>query len=543
MQMPKKLLFAVVAIAGSLAAQNPTITGIVNAGSGIPPGLPNYAIAQGSIFVVYGSNLGAAAPAGSIVNPAALPLPTGLFGTSITVTVNGTTLAAPIVYTLPGQVAAILPSATPAGAGTLTLTYNGNSGSGPITVLGSAFGISIARTPAGHEIAAVTFATNQSELVLPPDAAAPGDSLILFGTGLGSVAGGNDTILPQSGNVGTAPTVYVGGVASPNVSYYGRSPGFPWLDQIVFTVPPNAPLGCQVSIVVQTSNAGVPIVSNGPATAIGAMDHVPCVDPVDAFPAALLSFPANTTVLGISLMQNVTFSSPTTSRTTDTYQILVTGFTPPQFVALSANMAESSNNSCFSGFVPAVAGPPGPAPATFLDAGPSLTLTPPSGAPITLPAVAAGIFLGGDSLGIPSGPWGFTTSGGANVGPLNFFFPIPTPVTWTNQASLLGSTIDRTKGLTITWTGGDPYGFVDIQGFAANATGTYLVGYDCSAPLAAGSFTIPPSILMQMPPGAGTGATLQVSTFALPFTILPVKGFDAVVNFSQLQTLIPIAYK
>jgi hypothetical protein len=129
------------------------------------------------------------------------------------------------------------------------------------------------------------------------------------------------------------------------------------------------------------------------------------------------------------------------------------------------------------------------------------------------------------------------------VGPLNFFFPIPTPVTWTNQASLLGSAVDRTKGLTITWTGGDQLGFVDIQGFAANATGTYLVGYDCSAPLAAGSFTIPPSILMQMPPGPGTFATLQVSTFALPFTILPVKGFDAVVNFSQLQTLIPISYK
>src|ERR1039458_2949999 len=213
MQMLKRLLLAVAAIAGSLAAQNPTITGIVNAGSGIPPGLPNYAIAQGSIFVVYGSNLGAAAPAGSIVNSASLPLPAtaGLAGTSITVTVNGTTLPAPVVYTIPGQVAAIMPSATPAGTGTLTLTYNGKSGSGPITVLGSAFGISIARTPAGHEIAAVTFATNQTELVLPPDAAAPGDALVLFGTGLGPVAGGNDTILPSSGNVGTAPTVYVGG--------------------------------------------------------------------------------------------------------------------------------------------------------------------------------------------------------------------------------------------------------------------------------------------------------------------------------------------
>jgi hypothetical protein len=437
-----------------------------------------------------------------------------------------------------------MPSATPVGTGTLAVTYNGKSGSGPITVLASAFGISIFRTPAGHEIPAVTFATNQNEIVSGADAAAPGDTLVLYGTGLGAVNGGNDTVAPQSGNIGTAPMVYVGGVASTNVSYYGRSPSLPGLDQIVFTVPQNAPLGCQVSIVVQTSNAGVPIVSNGPATGIGATDHTPCSDPVDAFPAALLSFPANSTVLGIALQQNTTFSSATTSATSSVFQILFTQLTPPQFLALSANMAESSNNSCFSGFVPAVAPPAGLPPAIYLDAGPSITLTPPSGAPITLPATAGGVFLGKAPIGIPPGPWGFTAPGGANVGPLNFGFPVPPPVTWTNQAALLGSTVTRANGLTINWTGGDAnYGFVDIQGFAANATGTYLVGYDCSAPLAAGTFTIPPSILMQMPTGAGAQATLQVSTFALPFTILPVEGFDAVVNFSQIQTLIPIVYQ
>src|SRR5580692_8818731 len=157
MPMLKRLLLAVLAIAGSLVAQNPTITGIVNASSARPPGLPNSAIAQGSIFVVYGSNLGAAAPAGSLANLASMsmPLPTtaGLAGTTITVTVNGTTLPAPILYTIPGQVAAIMPSATPVGTGTLTLTYNGKSGTGPITVLVTAFGISNLRTVNGFETA------------------------------------------------------------------------------------------------------------------------------------------------------------------------------------------------------------------------------------------------------------------------------------------------------------------------------------------------------------------------------------------------------
>jgi uncharacterized protein (TIGR03437 family) len=544
MHMPKRLLFAVAAIAGSLAAQTPTITGIVNGASAIPPGLPNYAIAQGSIFVVYGSNLGAAAPAGSLANEATLPLPTtGLAGTSIAVTVNGVTLPVPMLYTIPGQVAAIMPSATPAGTGTLTVTYNGNSATGPVTVQISAFGISNLRTPAGHEIPAVTFGTNQTELVSDADAAAPGDILVMYGTGLGPSIGGVDTGVPVTGNLGTAPTVYVGGVASPEVAYYGRSPSLPGLDQIVFTVPQNAPLGCEVSIVVETSNVGVPIVSNGPATAIGAVDHAPCVDPVDAF-TSLLGSPANSTVLGISLQQNTTFTSATASTTSDAYQILAAQFTPTQFLDLSANMAESSNNSCFSGFVPAVAPPAGLPPAIFLDAGPSLTLTPPSGAPVAVPAALPGVYLAKNSLGIPPGSWGFTAPGGAGVGPLNFSFPIPQPITWTNQASLLGSTVTRANGLTINWTGGNSNnGFVDIQGFAANATGTFLVGYDCSAPIAAGSFTVPPSILLQMPTGPGASATLQVSTFALPLTTGPVTGVNAVVNFSQLQTLIPIVYQ
>jgi uncharacterized protein (TIGR03437 family) len=50
-------------------------------------------------------------------------------------------MTAPMIYTSAGQVAAIMPSTTPAGNGTLTLTFNGNSGSTPIQVLATGFGI------------------------------------------------------------------------------------------------------------------------------------------------------------------------------------------------------------------------------------------------------------------------------------------------------------------------------------------------------------------------------------------------------------------
>jgi len=292
----------------------------------------------------------------------------------------------------------------------------------------------------------------------------------------------------------------------------------------------------------------VPIVSNGPTTAIAAAHHMPCVDPVDEFPPSLLSYTGTSKILTVALQQNVAVTptpggSSTQSMTNVTDLVLAAQFTQAQINALAPTMAKSSLNSCLTGFVPAPASTPGLPPATYLDIGPAVSLVPPSGAPFAIPAAAPGVFQALNALAIPSGTWGFGTAGGANVGPLNFLFSIPQPIVWTNQASLIGSTIDRTKGLTITWTGGDANGYVDIQGFAANATGTYLVGYDCSAPISAGSFTIPPSALLHMPAGASAMATLQVSTFSLPFTTGAVKGFDSVGNFSQLQTVIPIVYK
>jgi hypothetical protein len=111
-------------LASTSAAQSPTFTGIVNPASNIPPGLPNSGIAQGSILVVYGSNLGPA----TLVLPTTLPLPTtaGLAGTSIFIAQRtGPSVAVPMIYTSAGQVAAVMPSNAPLGTDTLTLTYNG----------------------------------------------------------------------------------------------------------------------------------------------------------------------------------------------------------------------------------------------------------------------------------------------------------------------------------------------------------------------------------------------------------------------------------
>ena len=96
----------------ALYAQQPTVASVVNAGSYAVAGLPNAPVAQGSLFILFGTNMGPAALQGA----ASFPLPTTLAGTSTSITVNGTTTMEGImIYTLAGQVAAVLPSKTPWG--------------------------------------------------------------------------------------------------------------------------------------------------------------------------------------------------------------------------------------------------------------------------------------------------------------------------------------------------------------------------------------------------------------------------------------------
>jgi uncharacterized protein (TIGR03437 family) len=530
--------------------ENPiSLTGVVNAASGIPPGLPNYGIAQGSIFLVYGSNLGPTA-----LQVASQPLPTtaGLAGTSITITVNGTTLAAPMYYTASSQVAAVMPSNTLAGTGTLSLTYNGNSASTPITVVKGAFGISNAVVPFANNgvgvnaIAAATFANYQ--YVSGTNTAAPGDTLTLWGTGLGPTPNnGGDTGPAPFGDIGSVPLVFVGGIQSPSVTYWGRSPNtIPGLDQIDFVVPLNAPLGCNVSIVVQTATPL--LVSNGPTIALADHDGVTCSDPTQPFTSSLLS-KSSAKVMSISLNQStmVTVQSNGTATTTTTSQAAAQFFqaTHAQLAAAAPGAnSQPSFGSCYTGFSknPGVNGPFSP---TFLNAGASITLTPPSGAALTLAAQGVGVYgSASSSTALASGTWSFSNgAGGSGVGPLSFTFPVPEQITWSNQAAVSPDhgAIDRTQPLTITWSGGDANGYVDIQG--AGSAGGYIVGFECAAPTSAGQFTIPSSILLAMPTGASAQATMQVSTYALPYSLGDVTSFDAAGDVSTFETAVPVIFK
>src|SRR3954451_1457404 len=119
-----------ISVAGVCLAQ-PSITAVQNAASYIPAGLPNSGIGQGSMFIIKGNNLGPA----NVVVASSYPLQTTIAGTSVQVTVGGRSVSGLMYYSLASQVASILPSSTPLGTGTVTVSYNGQtSATAPITV-------------------------------------------------------------------------------------------------------------------------------------------------------------------------------------------------------------------------------------------------------------------------------------------------------------------------------------------------------------------------------------------------------------------------
>jgi hypothetical protein len=71
------------AIFATLSFAQPAITGVANNYSYIQPGMPNYGIAQGSIFDIFGTGL-----AGTTTPLEQVPLATALDGVTIAVTVN-----------------------------------------------------------------------------------------------------------------------------------------------------------------------------------------------------------------------------------------------------------------------------------------------------------------------------------------------------------------------------------------------------------------------------------------------------------------------
>jgi uncharacterized protein (TIGR03437 family) len=498
----------------SLAGGGPTITKVTNNYSYTPNGFSNSGISPSTIFTIFGSNLSDPAPANLTLNSSAGGgIPTKSGGATVSVTVGGKTVTPGLYYAIPTQIAAVLPAGTPTGAGTVTVTYNGaNSAAFSINVVPATLGLD---TYYGTGSGLIT-ATNASTGALfnYTNSAAPGQTIVLWGSGLGADTQDSDTVFtstPHAVNQGSVQ-VYFGNVAGA-VGYAGSS-GYPGLNQINVTIPTNAPTGCGVSVAVVvlgvTSNFGTLPIGQGV-----------CSDPVYGTNGTLLGqLSGQTTVKSGSVIVGQSVDTSGTSN------IALASFSSNTGSSYGSTSGIVSLGSCL---VTEVVGSSGSSTSTGLDAGASIALTGPLGAytlnPIPIITGTYTAQLPGGAITSTGGAFTFKGPGGANVGAFTTTVNLPNPLmSWTNQSA--GATVTRSQGVQINWSGGTPGSYVVITGSSSGSGGT-SGSFVCYAPQSALTFTVPPYVTGTLPAGSGS---LSVEN-GTNFVSFSASGLDNGIGF------------
>lgn len=505
----------------------PTITNVENAASNISAALPNGGIAQGAIFIIFGSNLG---PSTLSIAPAAFQS-TSLSGTSISVTVGGTTVAPLLYYTSATQAAALLPSNTPAGKGTITVTYNGQVGiAAPITVVQSNLGIFTVTsdgqgvgivTNADYSLVSTTKAANCGGPNTVCGAANPGDTLIVWATGLGPVDGRDADGAGLGVSMANIPlTLWLGGVQA-TVTYQGRSGCCIGEDQIVFQVPDNVPTGCAVPLAIQIGDE----ISNYTAIAVAKTGTRTCSATNPALTSDFVQLVTTNTgstsfadlqlkrqpnfdpqgnLTGYSdtgTMESGAFTVPTALQP---FMVSYLDVPPPGTCAVYNTLNGATGDKYLTNL-------------KELDAGSAVTLTGPNGSQ-TIAVNGNRANLGPGNFLAP-GDYTVSGTGGADIGSFNAPFTIPTFATLVTPASGTNVAVTRANGFTLTWSGGTSDSFIQIDGQSAtDPSNTNGASFSCIVLASAGTFTIPPSVLLALPAGSIGGWDFKPVMFPATFS-------------------------
>lgn len=505
-------------------------------------GLPNSSIARGSIFAIFGDNLGPAV----LAQQPSYPLQTTLAGTAVKVTVNGASVDAIPIYTTKTQVGAVLPSNTPVGDGTVTVTFNGQvSATHAITVAANSFGI-FTLNQKGSGSAALTDAGGG--YITTTTAARPGQTIVIWGTGLGAI-NGNDANDQSGGDMTNVPVQVLIGGKPAAIRYRGRAPHIAGLDQINVDVPAGVS-GCYVSLIITIGDA----VSNS-ATLPVAPGGGACSDANGLASADLTALAGKSSVrLGyISVGRTVdqtNFTLPPGvslppglggATTSDLAIAEFLQYTPQQFTASSSLFQQASIGNCivttFSGSASTRVDPVTP---KFLDAGPVITM---AGAGVTASLTrdaSLGLYLStNDSTFLPASGGTFTFSngsGGGDVGILqNATIGLGSPVVWTNMDQITDVTRAAQGGLPVTWSGGASGTTVEISGVSllipsgsGAGANTAVVTFACTAAATDHNFTIPREVLLQLPVSTVIGS----AGFSIPSGSLSVGNYTQPVKFT-----------
>jgi uncharacterized protein (TIGR03437 family) len=486
---------------GALFAQQPILYthGTYNAASYAPFGLPNAAIARGSVFTVFGENLG---PAQSPV--LSFPLSSSLGGVSINVTQNGVVTQCFPIYVSATQVNAVMPSTVTAGLATLRLIYQsvksnaitiqiGNSSPGVFAISSGGYGPGIVQ----NYVTANSQPVNS--LAMP---AAPGQVVTIWGTGLGPVTF-PDNIAPVAGNVATPVSVTIGGQPA-SVAYSGRSPCCSGVDQIVATVPANAPLGCWVPVSI---NAGG-TVSNTTTIAIAAPGATSCNDPGNPL-STLVRTSGTQAYIDVERMDTVenVNTSPAILKTMDKlYTRFYTrpdspynfdpymSYPPAGTCLVHQASGDAYLTKSLRGALPASASLSPQPTQTYNNGTQALTFSP--GGSYFASTVAASV----NSTAIAMNPLGANAALTIDpTGPNQMAIPlsIEPPLAWTRPNAII--VVARNAPLTLAFTPGDPAAPTGIVIYSYTAVYNATVEVQCLAAPGANAFTISADILANFP--------------------------------------------
>jgi len=542
----------------------PSITAVLDAASNTAN------IAPGGIFIVKGSGL---SPSGyTAFNP---PRPTLSPSSNIKVTFTpagggtGTDVYLWYLYNQSGvnQIAGILPSTVTPGAYNVTVT-NGTA-SAPFlaqvvanklalfTQDASGSGLTSLQNIISATVYDLNRLTTGSVSGITYSPAHPGESVVAYGTGLGAYAAADND--PSKAfydyHPGLTINAIVGGMSIP-VDYAGLA-GYPGEDQINFTLPANVPTGCAVTLQISVNG------NLSPATSISiAPDRnaSACVIP-NYTTAQLQKLDQGGTITtgGFSITQysipNPTSSGPATLKSD------LIGGEFAQITAFQLSSAAQGNvnyiqqGSCVlvQSTVTSSSTVTG-GNLTFLDAG-NITITGPSGSSLSnTPLTKAnntyslsnteGISIPGQtSFSLPAGTYTLNGAGGNDVGVFNASLTIGTPLTVTGG---IPATVTRSAGLTFNWTGGNATDLVEIIGGTSTQSGsganivTTTTEFLCTTTAGQKTFTVPASILNQVPANTGTSsgfldvASGVSSTFSAPLKAGGSVDIAAFTSFTGL---------
>jgi uncharacterized protein (TIGR03437 family) len=501
---------------GALLAQNPSVGIIVNNYGLINAGT----VAQGAIFIVTGANLADQ----ETTTLQEVPLQTNLKGVQIRFTVGGVQTFAPLYYAFNNQLAGILPSNTPLGNGTFVVINNGKvSAAAQVNVIRSAFGM-LTLNGAGTGAAAVH---DQNYVLLgPTNATNPEKAVVFYGSGVGA-ASGDETIVQNPTNLGDIPISITIGGRQAQVLYRGRTI-YPGLDQINVIIPgldTNA-YGCNVAVVITTNgvqaNAGtIPVAQSGstcptnPGGGGGGGNSGTAITQaeIDRWIAAG-SYTTGAIGTGRSTAYSIDSGTGATTITKqDTFAAEFDRINGADYPRLLRGEIPAG----YAQYLPQVGAcvvyntiPANPYPLinrASLDAGSAITANGPNGVQVAPRSNQqfSGIFYSAPNVPntyLAAGSYTFTGPGGPDVAAFTGNLDVDQEFIVTNNPDDF-KTINRTSALTVRWTGGDPSTNVQISGNSFTLSGQGVpqtpVTFLCLVNNAAGQFTVPTSVLSQLP--------------------------------------------